>query len=125
MRRVAGKIEMKLMFRMLSRERKMSKRIAENVQACCKKTNGIGREWQKSKSFSMEKKVKLLKKIWIFQQNNEILVILVQDIPLCLTALHLSQYLTNVMHKICFTISFISCLYMLRAHVLEACRGMK
>jgi len=31
---------------------------------------------------------------------------------------HLSQYLTNLMHKICFTISFISCLYMFRAHVL-------
>jgi len=31
---------------------------------------------------------------------------------------HLSQYLTNFMHKICFTISFISCLYMFRAHVL-------
>ena len=29
-----------------------------------------------------------------------------------------SQYLTNLMHKICFTISFISCLYMFRAHVL-------
>ena len=29
----------------------------------------------------------------------------------------LSQYLTNLMHKICFTISFISCLYMFRAHV--------
>jgi len=26
--------------------------------------------------------------------------------------------LTNLMHKICFTISFISCLYMFRAHVL-------
>ena len=25
----------------------------------------------------------------------------------------------------CFTISFISCLYMFRAHVLETCRGMK
>ena len=24
------------------------------------------------------------------------------------------QYLTNLMHKICFTISFISCLYMFR-----------
>ena len=31
---------------------------------------------------------------------------------------HLSQYLTNLMHKICFTVSFISCLYMFRAHVL-------
>jgi len=30
----------------------------------------------------------------------------------------LSQYLTNFMHKICFTISFISCLYMFRARVL-------
>ena len=29
-----------------------------------------------------------------------------------------SQYLTNLMHKICFTISFISCLYMFRAHLL-------
>jgi len=32
--------------------------------------------------------------------------------------LHLSQYLTDLMHKICFTISFISCLYMFRALVL-------
>jgi len=31
---------------------------------------------------------------------------------------YLAQYLTNLMHKICFTISFISCLYMFRAHVL-------
>ena len=30
----------------------------------------------------------------------------------------LSQYLTNLMHKICFTISFISCRYMFRTHVL-------
>ena len=30
----------------------------------------------------------------------------------------LSQYLTNLIHKICFAISFISCLYMFRAHVL-------
>ena len=28
----------------------------------------------------------------------------------------LSQHLTNLMHKICFTISFISCLYMFRAY---------
>ena len=33
-------------------------------------------------------------------------------------AVYLSQYLTNLMHKICFTISFISCLYMFRAYVL-------
>jgi len=31
--------------------------------------------------------------------------------------INLSQYLTKLMHKICFTISFISCLYMFRAHV--------
>jgi len=30
-------------------------------------------------------------------------------------SVYLSQYLTNLMHKICFTISFISCLYMFRA----------
>ena len=33
-------------------------------------------------------------------------------------SVYLSQYLTNLMHKICFTISFISCLYMFRAYVL-------
>ena len=32
--------------------------------------------------------------------------------------LHLSQYLPNLMHNICFTISFISRLYIFRAHVL-------
>jgi len=32
--------------------------------------------------------------------------------------MYLFQYLTNLLHKICFTISFISCLYMFRAHVL-------
>ena len=31
---------------------------------------------------------------------------------------YLSQYLTKLMHKICFTVSFISCLYMFRTHVL-------
>jgi len=31
--------------------------------------------------------------------------------------LNLSQYLTNLMHKICFTVSFISCLYMCSKHV--------
>jgi len=31
---------------------------------------------------------------------------------------YLSLYLTNLMHKICFTISFISYLYMFRPHVL-------
>ena len=30
----------------------------------------------------------------------------------------LSKYLSNLLHKICFTISFISCLYMFRTHVL-------
>ena len=33
-------------------------------------------------------------------------------------SVYLSVYLTNLMQKICFTISFISCLYMFRAHVL-------
>jgi len=33
-------------------------------------------------------------------------------------SVYLSQYLTNLMHKICSTVSFISCLYMFRAHVL-------
>ena len=37
---------------------------------------------------------------------------------------YLSQYLTNLMHKICFILSFISCLYMFRAHVLII-RGVK
>jgi len=31
---------------------------------------------------------------------------------------YLSHYLTNLMHQICFTVSFISSLYMFRAHVL-------
>jgi len=30
-------------------------------------------------------------------------------------SVYLTQYLTNLMHKICFAISFISCLYMFRA----------
>jgi len=30
---------------------------------------------------------------------------------------HLSQYLANLMRKICFTISFILCLYMWSKHV--------
>jgi len=33
-------------------------------------------------------------------------------------SVYLSQYLTKLIHKIYFTISFISCLYMFRAHVL-------
>jgi len=36
----------------------------------------------------------------------------------CCISVYLSQYLTKLMHKICFTTSFISCLYMFRAHVL-------
>ena len=32
--------------------------------------------------------------------------------------IYLSQYLTNLVQKICFKLSFISCLYMFRAHVL-------
>ena len=34
-------------------------------------------------------------------------------------SVYLSQYLTKLIYKICSTISFISCLYMFRAHVLE------
>ena len=33
-------------------------------------------------------------------------------------SVYLSHNLANLMHKICFTISFISCLYMFRARVL-------
>jgi len=40
-------------------------------------------------------------------------------------SVYLFHYLSNLMHKVCFTISFISCLYMFRAHVLETCRGIK
>jgi len=39
-------------------------------------------------------------------------------VPEYTSTVSLSQYLTNLMHKICITISFISCLYMFRAHVL-------
>jgi len=49
------------------------------------------------------------------------------DVGLCqkskYVAEYLSQYLTNLMHKFCFAISFISCLYMFRAHVLETRDG--
>ena len=42
-----------------------------------------------------------------------------QPLTVKLTAcIFLSQYLTKLMHKICFTISFISCLYMFREYVL-------
>jgi len=34
------------------------------------------------------------------------------------TDFFLSQYSTNLMHKICLTVTFISCLYMFRAHML-------
>jgi len=34
------------------------------------------------------------------------------------TAVNLSQYLTNLTHKICFTLTFTLCLYMFRTHVL-------
>ena len=33
-------------------------------------------------------------------------------------SVYLSHYLTNLMHKFCFTIRFISCLYMFRVRVL-------
>ena len=44
--------------------------------------------------------------------------LLIFDVLLTLHLSNLSQYLTNLMHKIFFTINFISCLYMFRAHVL-------
>jgi len=34
-----------------------------------------------------------------------------------------SQYLTNLMQKICFTISFISCLYMFYTYRCDGTRG--
>jgi len=43
--------------------------------------------------------------------------------PLLSKTIHLSHYLTNLMHKICITISFISSLYMFRAHVLIISRS--
>ena len=42
-----------------------------------------------------------------------------QEVKIALHSLwYHHTYLTKFMHKICFTISFISCLYMFRAHVL-------
>jgi len=41
----------------------------------------------------------------------------------CCNLTFLSQYLTKLIHKICFIISFISCLYMFRAHVLIIMRS--
>jgi hypothetical protein len=38
--------------------------------------------------------------------------------PIGCRLVDLSQYIINLMHKICFTISFISCLCMFRAHLL-------
>jgi hypothetical protein len=46
----------------------------------------------------------------LIHHNVVILIILTFFWPCIL--LYLSQYLTNLMHKICFTIRFISCLYM-------------
>jgi len=40
------------------------------------------------------------------------------------TCVFISEF-NQIEDKICFTISFISCLYMFRAHVLETCRGIK
>ena len=45
----------------------------------------------------------------LIHHNVVILIILTFCWPCIL--LYLSQYLTNLMHKICFTIRFISCLY--------------
>jgi len=45
-------------------------------------------------------------------------VVIVGLVEYTTLSMYLSQYLTNLMHNICFTISFISCHYMFRAHVL-------
>ena len=50
------------------------------------------------------------------QNNQDISFFLLTFCWPCISV-YSSQYLTNLMHKICFTISFISCLYMFRAHV--------
>ena len=46
-----------------------------------------------------------------------------------LLTVHLSIFISIInqldAQNFCFTVSFISCLYMFRAHVLETCRGMK
>jgi len=46
-----------------------------------------------------------------------------------LLTVHLSIFISVInqldVQSFCFTISFISCLYMFRAHVLETFRGMK
>jgi len=56
--------------------------------------------------------------LWLFQnlERNKIYRCLTFCWP-C-TSVYLSQELNNFIHKICFTISFISCLYMFRAYVL-------
>ena len=52
------------------------------------------------------------------QGNTSEVVWLAQNLKSESLLQYLSQYLTNLMHKICFTISFISCLYIFRSHVL-------
>jgi len=52
------------------------------------------------------------------RRQTKILVIFWRFADRAASQVYLSQYLSNLMHKICFTISFISCLYMFRAHVL-------
>jgi len=58
-----------------------------------------------------------------FRKKNTCVFILEEIVMVCraiyqIFSNFLFHYLTNLMHKICFTISFISCLYMFRAHVL-------
>jgi hypothetical protein len=51
---------------------------------------------------------------WVHKKWNKIK----SDIKFWRFADRASEYLINLMHKICFTVSFISCLYMFRAHML-------
>ena len=57
---------------------------------------------------------------WFFVYDMSIAAHTLLFLDLCWTCIsvYLSEYWTNFMHKICFTISFISCLYMFWAHVL-------
>ena len=55
---------------------------------------------------------------WCISQTQQHFVMFFLTFCWACISVYLSQYLTNLMHKICFTISFISRLYMFRAHVL-------
>ena len=63
-----------------------------------------GKNWRKQSKW-LYCKIPFMRDIWIISERQ--------------SPIYLSQYLTNLMQKkICFKISFISCLYMFRAYVL-------